>query len=278
MNEKENEFDIEDIFEVYNGLDETDPKVKLVMIGQFFNNLNQGGIKYDEILDSFKKLEEIVGEIPVFAVSEALPEEEKNQRYEYLIFELLYTAFSSFRYLAAYARHGLPKIESEMPIISNLKSLFRNRSNENLVTRYCREWDIQYNNLINPIFKQLKEKKLLPKGFQYKGRQSEIDAVFKFTSKNKDLDIFDFLTSPLDAFLRNSLVHYNYYFVKEGEELVYYNIYKGKLDLRRISTKDFELNVIHLLIHRNISTVRIAKKLAVEMGIEWIRRDFNKIP
>jgi len=272
MTEKENGIDIEEIFMLYEELDDADPKVKLAQIGQFFNSLNKGGIRYDKILDSFEKLEDIIGELPIFAVSDVLPADEKNQRYEYLIFELLYTAISSFQHLAAYARHGFPKTDFNINLLTNLKSLFRNRSNENLVTRYCREWDIQYNNLIHPIYIGLKEKKLLPDGLKSTGRQLEIDAISEYT-KNNSLDIFEFLTSPLDAFLRNSLVHYNYYFVKNGEELVYYNEYKGKLDIRRLSTKDFELKVIHLIIHRNISIVRIAQKLSKELGVDWKRRE-----
>jgi len=132
--------------------------------------------------------------------------------------------------------------------------------------------DIQYSNLIHPIFLRLKEKMLLPKGFQYKGRQSEIEAVYEFTKKDAALNIFEFLTSPLDAFLRNSLTHYNYYFSENGEELVYYSYYKDELDLRRMVIKDFELKIIHLLIHRNISIVLIARKLAKELDIEWKRR------
>jgi len=140
MNEEESSFNFEELVKIYEGLVDTDPRVKLAKIGQLFNSLNQGGIRYDAILDSFQKLEDTIGEIPIFAVCDFLPEAEKNQRYEYLISELLFTSLGSFRYIVDHLRHHLPKMNPEIPLLSDLINLFRNQSNESLVARYCREW------------------------------------------------------------------------------------------------------------------------------------------
>lgn len=270
--------DSESVFEILKSmtdLDTKNPKEILARTGLWFNCYNEGGLKYDEMLDGINRLEQMIGEIPVFSVSEQLPEKEQNHRYEYLVYELLIMNFDSFQQLIAFGLNNFLKSIPNFPIFEDIKVLIRNSSNEGLVTRYCREWEIQFANLIDPIFKHLESKKLLPEVFEYEGRQSKIDAVREFVKQEDGLEIFDFLTNPLDAHLRNSLVHYNYYFVKNGEELVYYNYYKRKLTINRISTEDFESKVMHLLIHRNIFTVRIAQKLCEELGIEWIRREYN---
>ena len=86
------------------------------------------------------------------------------------------------------------------------------------------------------------------------------------------LNSFNLLLKPLNATLRNSLVHYNYFFDKNGKELVYYRIINGKSKISRISIDSFANKVFLLLVLRNIFTVRIAKKLSKELGIEWKRR------
>lgn len=275
----ENKFQksIADILKSLTDPKSKNPKETLARIGLWFNCYNQGGLEYDKMLDGISKLEEMIGEIPVFSVSEILPENEKNLRYEYLVYELLIMNFNSLNQLTAFGINNLLKSIPNLPIIEDIKTLVRNTSNEGLVTRYCREWEIQYANLIDLIYKHLKSKNLLPEEFHYEGRQSKIDAVREFVKQDEELKIFNFLTEPLDAHLRNSLVHYNYYFVNNGEELVYYNIYKGELVIKRMSTEDFESKVMYLLIHRNIFTVRIAQKLCKEIGIQWIRREeFDK--
>jgi len=265
---------LDEILNVIPDFVDTDSKVKLVKIGQFFNSHNQGGIKYDEILDEIEKLEAKIGEIPAFSVSEGLLEEERDKRFEYLISELIINSFSSLSSLLGHGLRNPSDFGSEDSILANSLSLLRNYSNETLVNKYCREWEAQYSNFISPIFKKLQENNHLPKSIKdYRSRQSEIDAVYDFAKNEIELKILDFLIGPLDANLRNSLVHYNYYFDKNGRELVYYN---RNYRIFRMPINDFALKVYHLLIHRNIFMVRIAQKLSKELGIGWKRREYKK--
>jgi len=161
-------------------------------------------------------------------------------------------------------------------IISGIyPSISKNITNETLVARYCREWEIQYSNLIKPIFDKLKQQDILPvkyKKMKKHSYQAQIDAVRDYTENKMKLKSFNLLTKPLDATLRNSLVHYNYFFDKNGDELVYYRIFNGKTKIDRISIDSFANKVFLLLVLRNIFTVRIAKKLSKELGIKWKRR------
>ena len=267
--------DILDFFAQSPNLVSQNPKVKLAQLGQHFNLYNQGGIKYDIIIDEIEKLEEQIGELPAFAVSEGLPEDEENSRFEYLIFELLYHGFSSMEIILNHSVSRVPFFNLRKILSGIDTSISRNISNEALVAMYCREWEIQYSNLVKPVFEKLKQQKLLPKKYNKMRKhsyQSQIDGVRGYAEKKMKLNSFNLLLEPLNATLRNSLVHYNYFFDKNGKELVYYRIINGKSKISRISIDSFANKVFLLLVLRNIFTVRIAKKLSKELGIEWKRR------
>ncbi len=270
MNEKE--IDIGDFFDKISESDDSDPRVKLVNFGQLYNQFNQGGLKYDEMCDAFKKLEEKIGEIPAFALSEKLPEEEKMIRYEYMLNEILYETSNSLPSIFGFAIHKIPKNKSKSILQMLFPDLDEIFLNENSVTKYCREWENQYSNFVKPIYDRLERNKMMPVGPFRRGRQGIIDAVIFFTENEDDYSLFDFILKPLDAYLRNALVHRNYFFDHKKKELVYYNNYERDMGIKRMSTQEFNERVVHLVIHRLIFTVRIAQKLSEELGIEWIRR------
>jgi len=250
--------------------DNFDPKVNLSLVGYLLKTFNLGGINYDSLLKDFKLLENNLGEISVFAIGDVLKEEMKAKRYNYLMIELIHISIKSIGIIFRYMRHNLPKLEGiDLPFLNRIKNLGINYSNEDLITRYCREWEIQFNTFINPVFKKLEKQNLLSKCFKYKGRQSEIDAVSKYLEENDNLKSFNFFTQPLNAKLRNSLVHCNYFFDKDGEELFYYDRRRKKAKINIITTKDLELKTLYLIIQRLIFTVRMSQKLAEELGIEW---------
>lgn len=203
-------------------------------------------------------------------------DEEQEKRYDYLLFELMYHSLSSIDSFLAHSFRSIPTKLSNT-ILSITTSDFRRKiSNETLIPNYCREWEFQYGNLIKPIFTKIKDQGRLPRRYRNRSKfnyQTQIDVVREFARNSLNSDIFDFLTDSLDARLRNSLVHYNYYFDKNGLELVYYNKYRGTIRIERLPIKDFELKVFRLLAHRNIATVRIAKKFSQELGLEWKKRD-----
>ena len=264
---------LQGIFEKVVEILDIDPKLKFVFFGQMYNQMNQGGLRYDKFIDDFNKLEEIIGEIPAFNVGDKLPEKERNQKYDYLLNELLFTISHSIPSFFGYTRHFQPQKAKRSKDEISQNDINNILLNENSVIRYCREWEIQYSNFIKPIYDHLKRKKILPIGPFRRGRQGIIDAVYLFTQTKEDFKSFDFFIEPLDANLRNSLVHYNYFFEKDGKTLVYYNTYAEGLDIKKIPVKEFELKVLHLLIHKLIFNVRIAHKLSEELGTKWIRRE-----
>ena len=157
MNEKE--IDIGDFFEKIAELDDSDPRVKIVYFGQIYNQINQGGLKYDEMCDAFKKLEEKIGEIPIFNLIEKLPDNEKMLRYEYLLNEIIFETTNSLPAIFGFAKHKIQNNKSKSILLSLFPDLSEVFLNENSVTKYCREWENRYSNFVKPIYDLLKKKK-----------------------------------------------------------------------------------------------------------------------
>ena len=113
-----------------------DPKIRFAQFGQLFNSINQGGIRYDKILDDITKLEERIGEIQTFAVGEFLHEEEQNKRYDYLLSELLYNSINSLKIIYSKFIEDFLALDLNDSTLNKIHPLIKNPFNENLVTRY----------------------------------------------------------------------------------------------------------------------------------------------
>jgi len=268
----ENDKYIDDMLEKFtnNELDDFDPKLIISFTGFLLKNLNLTKLNYNLVLDQFDNLEKRIGKISSFYAYEKLPEQMKNQKYQYLLQEQSHAFFKSIIPLVRIVRHEIKNpIKVKSDLLESVKSFWINFTNEELITRYIREWEVQYNTLVNAIYLKLKEQNLLLQDFVRTGRQSEINAISEYMSNNDDIASLTFLFEPLDASLRNSLVHLDYFFDKTGEELIIYDKRKKHMNYQIISSRDFELSVLRLVINRMFLFIIIAKKLGEEIGIEW---------
>jgi len=206
---------------VFFGSDVIDDPKKLC---QFINQ--KVGPKIDSAknkagVEAFEKLDNIAGDIPIFALGDNLSNDLKKNRVLYFVQETMEFLGPLLQIITRVMDFSKLKISVEN---KEILKLFR-ISNSVLVNAYVREWETQYSLFVEPTYKKLLDKNLVPKRPRDndEGRAFLIRVLKEFFEKDNDLKPLISIMDLLNTALRNSIVHLDFYIDDEENRLYYYN-------------------------------------------------------
>ena len=171
--------------------------------------------KNKALLIAFEELERITGNLPIFSLSENLPEDEKKNR-------LLYFAVETMRLLLPIFQIGVRLIDfSQLELNEENTKLAESLQipDEYLINTYFREWETQHALFVMPVYNKLFEKGLVQKRPKDLGNSFYAEALKDFFFKNEQLRVLCPILDFLDAKIRNAIVHLDFYI---GEDRLYY--------------------------------------------------------
>jgi len=151
--------------------------------------------------------------IVIFKNIDRLSSEDRNNRYIYFYNE---TMQNGIQIMGLYG-----KIKELKNGKSNLTNFLKNNfggNNTDILIKYWREWEIQYNAFVEPVFKKLKLK--LSRLGKSK-RERQIIALKEYMVKYRKYKTFLNTLECLNTDLRNAIAHLDYY-VDDEDNIVYY--------------------------------------------------------
>lgn len=283
--------------------DKVNIQALIALISQIIKASNQMQIKYDAFLEGFDALEQNIGPLPIFSLAEELHEPHKSLRYKYLFKEISSSLSQLFGVLSRMfdeqlrikedqkteeQKKELREVEQE-PLwrfvlekiaIKVTKFIFRG-SNEDLLNRYCREWETLYNVFVDPICTNLQNNRQIPSYIlnarKWKGRGFRTQYVKKYLEQDADTKILGSLLKSMNAELRNAIVHLNYYIDETSKAVVYFNLRQKKIQPKSIPLHDLETQLFLMIIARLVLFVTMGQRLATQLGIDWddVKRSAN---
>lgn len=140
-----------------------------------------------------------------------------------------------------------------------LKSFFKGNISE-LLSRYCIEWETQYNIFVKPVFERLIQKRIISKP-KRKGRHNEIRALVAYFSKSDELKMFNPILECLKTEFRNAVVHLNYWIDNKCKMIYYYNIQRNKMKINKMTFEDLCKNLSMLILFKIAYIAQIATKI-----------------
>jgi hypothetical protein len=220
---------------------------------QFFLNMiikEMPDFPIDKTIKVYKSLFAKHG-IPFFKRIENLPSKDRNNSYIYFFNE---TMQSGIQLLGIIGR--LKEKEFGPDELSNFLIHNFGGSNANLLIRYWREWEIQYNAFVEPTFKKL-NLKLSRRGKSKRERQ--IEALKDYLIKKKEYRVFVGFLNCLNTELRNAIAHLHYYVDDELSEVTYFSLGKnGSPTRNQISIFDIIEKLTILLFARLFMIIYIS--------------------
>ena len=177
-------------------------------------------LKKKTLLEVFEKLDTITGNLPIFALGEGLSDEVRRNRLMYFAQETMEFIIPLFqigiRFVFDYSNITINEKEKELIKLLGISNLV-------LLDAYVRVWETQYALFIEPVYSSLEKKNFVPKRQPSKGRQFLIDNLKDFFEKDDELKLLCPIMDFLDAHVRNSIVHLDYYIDEEENRLYYFN-------------------------------------------------------
>ena len=275
--------------------DEEDIKMWIALISQFVKSINHMRINYDAIIEGFASLERKIGPIPIFSLADKLPQPHKTLRYKYMYKEFLNSFFQSFGVLPRMldedfwnqpvetkneqSEQDTHKGEQEFlwPILgkvfTRLAQFFFRGSDEDLLNRYCREWETQYNVFVDPIWRNLRNKRQIPlhilQDRRWKGRGFQTQYIKDYLEQDADTKILGSFLLFMNTDLRNAIVHLNYYIDKASQAVVYFDLRQKLVNPEKISLQELANQLLLLIVARLVLFVTMGQRLAVQLGIDW---------
>lgn len=257
-----------DILDEIINQDNLTSQEKFVLAGKFYKKYNKGGLKYDFFIEQVDLLEKEIGDLPTISIIENLSEEMKEKYYEYLLGEFLHMNIKSLTQIFGAIVGGFFSEEIKTKDTSIFEDVFSLLTYEELVSVYVKEWEINYNILVKPIFERLDKLGYIPKK-KKKYRHWQIKQVCKFLKSKESLKSFTFFFEPMDTKVRNAFVHLDYFFDHERKMIVIINRKKKCNNCTDIPINEIVMKSMRFKVNRLFLFVFIAKKLSDKLGLEW---------
>jgi len=232
-----------------------DPKKLCQYINQKINPYIDS-LKNKDLLEAYEKLDNIAENIPIFALGENLSDEVKKNR-------LLYFAIETMQFIGPLFQIRFRFLDfSNIEITEEEKELlkFFKISNINLLNAYVKEWETQFALLVKPVYENLLEKQLVPEKPKNKGNSFYIKSLKDYFEKDVKLKLLSPIMDFLDADLRNSIVHLDYYIDEEEDRLYYYDK-RNRPDPSFIEISELGKKVIMLYFVRILTGILICRKM-----------------
>lgn len=241
---------------------------KFALAGKFYKKNNRGGLKYDFFNEQIESLEKEIGDLPTISIIENLSEKMKEKYYEYLLGEFLHMNVKSLTQIFGAIVGDFFNNDVKTKDTSIFEDIFSLLTYEELVSVYIKEWEINYNILVKPIFERLDELGHIPKK-KKKYRHWEIEQVCKFLKSKQEMKSFTFIFEPMDTKVRNAFVHLDYFFDHERQMIVIINRKKKCNNYTEIPINEIVMKSMRFKVNRLFLFVFIAKRLCDKLGIEW---------
>ncbi len=275
--------------------DEVKIQTLIVIISQFIKSSNQMRINYDACVEGFHSLERKIGPLPIFSLAEKLPYPHKTLRYKYMYKEFFNTLFQSFGVLPRmldediWNQHAEVKNEQSKldahegehgflwlilgKFFTRLAQFIFRGSEEDLLNRYCREWETLYNVFVIPVWRNLKRTKQVPRDIlrppTWEGRKTQIQFIKNYLENDKDTRILTSLLHFMNTALRNAIFHLNYYIDEKSKNVVYFDLRQKDVQPETISLQKLANQLFLLILTRLVLLVTMGQRLAVHLGINW---------
>lgn len=241
---------------------------KFAKAGKLYKKYNRGRLNYDLFIEQFELLEKEIGELPTISIIENLSEKMKDKYYEYLLGEYIQMSMGSLSQIFNLAIDGLFGEKVKTKDSSILDDIYSILTYEDIVNVYVKEWEINYNILVKPIFKRLGDLNHLPEK-RKKYRHWEIEQVCEFLNSNDSLKKLTFFFEPMDTKVRNAFVHLDYFFDHERKTIILIDRKKKSNNWTEIPTNDIVMKSMRFKVNRLFLFVFIAKRLSDKLGLEW---------
>ncbi|MGC9780063.1 MAG: hypothetical protein HZR80_12530 [Candidatus Heimdallarchaeota archaeon] len=214
-------------------------------------------IEDKKLLKAYDYLDSIIDPLPVFLLADKLPEQEKTDRYMFFLNDI----FSSSLQLIGISTHILDNLDDSFwtSIKKSILQLITKGGISDLLSRYCIEWETQYNIFVKPVSDRLIQKRIIPK--PRRGRHNEIRALVSYFSTSDELNIFNPILECLKTEFRNAVVHLNYWIDNECKIIYYYNIKKHKIKIKKMTFEDLCKNLSMLILFKIAYIAQIATKI-----------------
>lgn len=213
-------------------------------------------LKKKDLLEAYEKLDTIVENMPIFAFGENLSEEVRKNRMMYFAketMEFLVPLFQIRFRLLAFSNIKITEEEKEQLKLFKI-------SNINLLNAYVKEWETQFALLVKPVYENLLEKQLVPEKPKNKGNSFYIKSLKDYFERDVKLKLLSPIMDFLDADLRNSIVHLDYY-IDEEEDCLYYYDRRNRPDPSFIEISELGKKIIMLYFVRILTCILICKKM-----------------
>ncbi len=209
-----------------------------------------------DLLEAFEKLDTITENLPIFALGDNLSKEVRNNR-------LLYFAEETMKLLVPIIQTGIRTLDfSKIEISDKEKEIVKllGIPDLNLLNIYFREWETQNALFIKPVYNNLLKKNLVQKRPNNTSSMFYIKALQEFFEKDKDLQPLHPLMNFLNADIRNSIVHGDFY-IDSSEDRLYYFDRRTRPEPLFIEMSELGKTVILLYILRLVTCVLICRKI-----------------
>ncbi|PWI49622.1 hypothetical protein CEE45_00390 [Candidatus Heimdallarchaeota archaeon B3_Heim] len=197
---------------------------------------NFAKLDYFRMFEGFDRLEQLTDSLPIISIPDSIPEEHKRPL---LIYRL---------------KKNQPKlsdlttlIRSAVSITDLGRKLWLNSTN-NLIQSYLDYFELVFENLVEPIVKQLGPE--VPKYHYKHSYQFQINWVQQWFKKHNLDQSLGLFIEKLNGYLRNAFVHNIYYVTKESIIYFAYNPKTKELKECVLSLKDFGNDIAIIMLSK----------------------------
>ena len=209
-----------------------------------------------KVIEAYKSLFDKKG-IPIFERIVKLPLPEQNNYFIYFFNE---TMLIAQQLLGIMAR--IKEQKDKASELTRLINIVFGGKNADILIWYWREWELQFNAFVSPVFNILKLKKV--RIANKSTREQMIYAVKLRLSSDPKYRMFTGFLDCMNTELRNAIAHLDYYIDDEEQLVTYFTRYKDNVTKNQIALYDIIRMLVILLFAKLFMLVYISDKHQAE--------------
>ena len=220
-------------------------------------------INYELLKKSFDKLERDIGDINIIWTFERLEDPYKSENYYYLLEE----AVNKFvKYMGLQPKSTITNQLLNIPrtitnVLADLTHLTLTGTKEDMLSLYCRLWEMYFNILIGQIYYKLKKD-------TKKGKYYQVEEVKEYLRKKPEYQPIYRLIRPINTNLRNAVTHLNYFINNQEKKIYYHYVVNKERKIERIALEELENAVKTLIIGNFMLILLLGDKMKQQISLE----------